>query len=130
TTYAGYFFIPETQKWKLIACFKAPKDGQTLRKLYSFVENFEGNNGQLYRKAFFGNQWIRRSNGEWKELTSSTFSYDATGRAGDRLDYGGGADSTRFYLWNGGFGMADTYFGQAFTRRTVGDKPVIDLYKN
>ena len=130
TTYAGYFFIPETQKWKLIACFKAPKDGQNLRRLYSFVENFEGNNGQVYRKAFFGNQWIRRLNGDWKELTNCTFSYDATGRAGDRIDYGGGADSSRFYLWNGGFGTANTNFGEVFTRQAVGEKPVIDLYKN
>gem|GEM_PF-160651 len=130
TVYAGYFFIPETQKWKLIACFKAPKDGQRLHKLYSFVENFEGNNGQLYRKAFFGNQWIRRETGEWKELTNSTFSYDATGRAGDRLDYGGGADSNRFYLWNGGFKMTNTHFGEAFNRQTMGVKPVVDLYKN
>ena len=130
TTYAGYFFIPETQKWKLIACFKAPKDGQNLRKLYSFVENFEGNNGQLHRKAFFGNQWIRRENGDWRELTNSSFSYDVTGRAGDRVDYGGGADSNRFYLWNGGFVTANTHFGEVFTRQAVGTKPTIDLYKN
>ncbi len=130
TTYAGYFFIPETGKWKLIACFKAPKDGQPLRRLYSFVENFEGNNGQVYRKAFFGNQWIRREGGEWKELTNSNLSYDATGRAGDRIDYGGGADSNRFYLWNGGFGAANTHFGEEFNRKAVGIKPTIDLYKN
>jgi len=130
TTYAGYFFIPETQRWKLIACFKAPKDGQNLHKLYSFIENFEGNNGQLHRKAYFGNQWIRRNNGDWKEITNATFSYDATGRAGDRLDYGGGTDDNRFYLWNGGFGIADTHFGEVFTRRSLGEKPIIDLSKN
>jgi len=66
TTYTGYFFIPELQKWKLIAAFKAPKDGKPLRKLYSFVENFEGVNGQLYRKAYFGNQWVRKERGEWQ----------------------------------------------------------------
>lgn len=130
TTYAGYFFVPELAKWKLIACFKAPKDGKPLRKLYSFVENFEGNNGQLYRKAFFGNQWIRRENGDWKELKESTFSYDATGKAGDRIDYGGGADSSRFYLWNGGYRSSNTRFGNAFTRRASALRPVIDMYKN
>ena len=31
TSYAGYIFIPELQKWKFIACFKAPKDGKPLR---------------------------------------------------------------------------------------------------
>ncbi|MBK7374901.1 MAG: DUF3472 domain-containing protein [Chitinophagaceae bacterium] len=130
TTYAGYFFLPEQQKWKLIAAFKAPKDGKPLRKLYSFVENFQGTNGQLSRKAYFGNQWIRKENGEWKEMTKSTFSYDATGKAGDRVDHGGGAENNRFYLWNGGFKPADARFGEPFNRTATGEKPVIDLYKN
>ena len=130
TSYAGYFFIPESQKWKLIACFKAPKDGKPLRRLYSFVENFDGSNGQLYRKAVFSNQWVRRENGDWKELTRSTFSYDATGKAGDRLDYGGGADSNKFYLWNGGFVQSQTKFGDIFLRTASNQKPGIDLYKN
>ena len=130
TSYAGYFFIPETQKWKLIACFKAPRDGGHLKKLYSFVENFDGSNGELYRKAFFGDQWIRRENGEWKELTRSTFSYDATGKAGYRIDYGGAADSNRFCLWNGGFIPSQTKYGDLFTRPAMNQKPVTDLYKN
>ena len=130
TSYAGYFFIPEEQKWKLIACFKAPRDGKPLRKLYSFVEDFDGNNGQLFRKANFGNQWIRRENGDWKEITQSTFSYDATGKAGDRIDYGGGTEDNKFYLWNGGFKNSATKFGDAYTRMPTNQKPTIDFYKN
>ena len=130
TTYTGYFYIPEMQKWKLIASFRAPKDGKPLRKLYSFVENFWGVNGQEYRKAYFGNQWIRKESGEWKELTKSTFSYDATARAGDRIDYGGGSEGGKFYLWNGGFRNADARFGDTLTRKEAGTRPVIDLYKN
>jgi FKBP-type peptidyl-prolyl cis-trans isomerase len=130
TSYAGYFFIPEEQRWKLIACFKAPKDGKPLRKLYSFVENFWGNNGQLLRKAYFGNQWIRRESGEWKAVTESTFSYDATGKAGDRIDYGGGAEDNKFYLWNGGFKNSTTKFGDLYKRDTNNIKPAIDFYKN
>ncbi|HMK04021.1 MAG TPA: DUF3472 domain-containing protein [Ferruginibacter sp.] len=130
TTYTGYFFIPEIQKWKLIASFKAPKDGRPLRKLYSFVENFRGANGQLYRKAEFGNQWIRKENGEWKELTTARFSYDITGKAGDRIDYGAGTDNNRFYLWNGGFRSSVTRFNDEFIRTPAGERPVIDLYKN
>ena len=57
TTYTGYFFLPEQQKWKLIASFRAPKDGMPLRNLYSFNENFVGVNGQMQRYAYFGNQW-------------------------------------------------------------------------
>jgi len=130
TSYAGYFFIPGEQRWKLIACFKAPKDGKPLRKLYSFVENFWGNNGQLFRKAYFGNQWIRRESGEWKAVTESKFSYDATGKAGDRIDYGGGTEGNRFYLWNGGFKNSTTKFGDVYHRDTNNLKPTIDFYKN
>lgn len=130
TTYAGYFFVPEWQKWKLIACFKAPKDGRSLRGLYSFSENFVGITGQQMRKAYFGNQWVRRENGEWKELTQSSFSYDATGKAGDRIDYGAGAEDTTFYLWHGGFAPATAKMGDLFNRKAGGNKPLIDLYKN
>jgi hypothetical protein len=130
TIYTGYFFLPEEQKWKLIASFKAPHDGQSLHNLYSFNENFVGLNGQLQRKAFFGNQWVQRENGQWKELTQSSFSYDATGKAGDRIDYGGGVEDGKFYLWNGGFQKATAKYGDVFDRPAMGKRPVIDLTKN
>ena len=130
TTYTGYFFIPEIKKWKLIASFKAPKDGKPLRKLYSFVENFDGVNGQHYRKAYFGNTWIKNENGGWKALTLSKFSYDATGKAGDRIDYGGGTENNKFYLWNGGFINANAQFNDEFTSLAASEKPIVDLYKN
>lgn len=130
TIYTGYFFLPEQQKWKLIASFKAPKDGQTLRNLYSFNENFVGLNGQLQRKAFFGNQWVQKRNGQWVELTQSSFSYDATGKAGDRIDYGAGVKDGRFYLWNGGFEKANVNYGDVFNRPPTGTRPVVDVTKN
>ncbi|MES2005262.1 MAG: DUF3472 domain-containing protein [Bacteroidota bacterium] len=130
TIYTGYFFVPEVQKWKLIACFKAPHDGQTLHNLYSFNENFVGLNGQLQRKAFFGNQWVQKENGQWKELIQSTFSYDATGKAGDRIDYGGGVEDGKFYLWNGGFQKANAAYGDLFTRPAGNQRPQIDWTKN
>ncbi len=130
TIYAGYFFIPEIQKWKLIACFKAPKDGSWLHGLYSFVEDFDGANGQEFRKAGFGNQWVRSENSGWKELTESRFSCDATGRAGDRKDLGGGTDSAGFYLWNGAFLKADASYGEKFTRPALNQKPLIDFNRN
>jgi len=130
TIYTGYCFLPELQQWKLIAAFKAPKDGKWLRSLYSFNENFVGVNGQLERKASFGNQWIQRENGTWLELTKASFSYDATGKAGDRIDYGAGVLDGKFYLWNGGFQMPSAVYGQAFTRPSTQAKPVIDWTKN
>ena len=130
TTYAGYFFMPEQQKWKLIAAFRAPKDGKPLRNLYSFNENFVGLNGQQQRYAYFGNQWGQRENGTWVELTESKFSYDATGKAGDRIDYGGGVEGGMFYLWNGGFKPATAKLGDSFTRPATNKKPTIDYGKN
>jgi FKBP-type peptidyl-prolyl cis-trans isomerase len=130
TTYTGYFFVPEQQKWKLIASFRAPKDGKPLRNLYSFNENFVGINGQLQRYAYFGNQWGQRENGTWMELTESNFSYDATGKAGDRIDYGGGMEGGMFYLWNGGFKPANAKFGDRLIRPAKNNKPTIDFTKN
>ncbi|MEI8073490.1 MAG: DUF3472 domain-containing protein [Bacteroidota bacterium] len=130
TTYTGYFFLPEQQKWKLIASFRAPKDGRPLRNLYSFNENFVGINGQLQRYAYFGNQWGQRENGSWVELTESKFSYDATGKAGDRIDYGAGVEGGMFYLWNGGFKPATAKLGDNFSRPATNKKPTIDYSKN
>ncbi|MBS1972928.1 MAG: DUF3472 domain-containing protein [Bacteroidetes bacterium] len=130
TIYSGYFFIPELQEWKLIAAFKSPKDGKYLTHLYSFLEDFWGANGNLYRKAYYGNQWIRTEDGEWQELTKASFSSDATGKALDRIDFGGGTANNSFYLWNGGFANMNTKYGEKFSRAATGEKPVIDLYKN
>lgn len=130
TTYTGYFFMPEQQKWKLIAAFRAPKDGKPLRNLYSFNENFVGINGQQQRYAYFGNQWGQRENGTWVELTESKFSYDATGKAGDRIDYGGGVEGGMFYLWNGGFKPSTAKLGDNFSRPATNKKPTIDYGKN
>jgi len=130
TIYSGFFFLPETGKWKLIASFRAPKDGNYLQNLYSFSENFWGVNGQLERKAYFGNQWIQKSNGRWEELLTSSFSYDATGKAGHRIDYSAGAEGKQFYLSHGGFKQANIQFGQTLHRQPTGQRPNVDLNRN
>ncbi len=104
TVYSGYFWFPEKRTWGLIARFRAPKDGSYLSGLYSFNENFGGDNGQLLRLAEFGPSWVRTDMGSWQELATATFSCDATGQAKDRLDFAAGvAKSGRWYLSNGGF---------------------------
>ncbi len=132
TIYSGYFYIPEKQRWKLIASFSAPKDGKPMRGLYSFSENFVGINGQIERKALFGNQWIQNgSNGQWQELTEARFSYDVTGKMGDRIDYGAGVTNNgAFELWHGGFKNATANYGQSFTRPALLNKPIIDFTKD
>ncbi len=126
TIYSGYWFHPERQQWMLIASFRAPKDGQGLRRLYSFSENFGGETGHLRRKVRFGPSWIQLASGEWRELTTVTFSHDVTGRA-DRLDRWMGIEDGRFFLQHGGFVSGSTATGTAFTRAPSGAPPRLDL---
>jgi len=126
TNYSGYWFNPDHNAWQLIATFRAAKDGKGLRRLYSFSENFGGNNGNLRRKALYGSQWIRLADGTWQELTTATFSHDATGKE-NRLDRFMGVERGSFLLSHGGFVPGFTTSGTAFTRPATGTPPAIKL---
>jgi hypothetical protein len=123
TVFAGYWFETEQNKWMLISSWKAPKDGGYLHGLYSFNENFGGSNGELRRKALFGNQWFHTTDGQWHEQTTATFSHDPTGKA-DRLDRFMGVEDGQFFLSNGGFIPGSTKYGELFTRPATGHPPV------
>jgi len=127
TAYSGYFKAKSQSEWKLISSWKAPEAGSYLKGLYSFVENFWGTSGDLERKTFFGNQWILNTKGEWIELTSAKFSYDATGHAGDRIDYSAGVENGNFYLSNGGFIQPNIKYGAMIERAATGKSPGITL---
>jgi hypothetical protein len=113
TIYSGYWHHPEDNRWMLIASFDAPKDGQRLRGLYSFVENFGGDTGHLRRKARFGNVWVRTAEGKDLPILRATFSHDATGKA-DRRDRFGGVEEGWFFLSNGGFVPGFSRYGDPF----------------
>lgn len=113
TTYTGWFWLAEQQEWRLIASFRAPKDGKQLHGLYSFSENFHGANGDQLRDCEFGNGWVRTTDGQWLPLHEAHFTHDETGAAarGDRC---AGVRGNRFYLRHGNFtpapdGAATTY---------------------
>jgi hypothetical protein len=106
----------------LISCWKAPKDGSYMRGLYSFNENFGGSNGQLRRKALFGNQWFHTADGQWHEQTVAAFSHDPTGQT-DRLDRFMGVEDGEFFLSNGGFIPGFTEARTRFTRPATGHPP-------
>ena len=125
TIYSGYFFFPERRAWGLIASFRAPRDGDTLRGLYSFNEDFAGANGQKRRMAEFGPQWIQTEDGRWTELLTARFTHDATGNT-DRTDYAAGVKGGRFTLSNGGFVGIPIQLGDTFTRPAT-HKPPADL---
>jgi hypothetical protein len=128
TTYSGYYFHPEKQTWMLISSMKAPKDGGYLKGLHGFSENFGGSTGHLRRKALYGNQWIRTSDGKWIELTKATFSHDQTGKA-DRLDRFMGVEANQFFLSHGGFVPGRRDFGTPFDRQPNVMSPTIELPK-
>lgn len=129
TIYSGYYFHPDRKRWTLVSSWRAPKDGGWLRGLYSFSENFGGRNGQLRRKAFYGNQWIRDDKNAWSELTVAKFSHDVTGKA-DRLDRFMGLEKGEFFLSHGGFVDGFTEHGEAFTRPALNQAPQIVLPEN
>lgn len=122
TIFAGYYFRPDQEKWMLISSWKTPKEGGYMRALYSFSENFVGRNGNLVRKALYGNQWIRTADGRWHELTKSIFSHDVTGRS-DRLDRFMGLEDGQFFLSHGGFVDGFTKSGEPFSRPATKRSP-------
>jgi hypothetical protein len=126
TIYAGYYWHPDRKDWMLISCMKAPKDGGWLRGLHGFSENFGGSNGNLRRKALYGNQWIATDTGEWKELTTARFTHDPTGRT-NRLDRFMGVEDSQFFLSHGGFVKGFTPYGEQFTRPPSGGQPPPNL---
>ena len=109
TTYTGWFRDSKSKEWNLVASFRAPKDGKYLHGLYSFNENFGGQNGDERRVCEFGNGWIRTKQSKWLPLTEARFTHDGHG-ASERLDRSAGVRGKRHYLANGGF-VEDTTKG-------------------
>jgi hypothetical protein len=126
TVFSGYYLRPDTGRWMLISSWIAPKEGGHMRGLYSFSENFGGANGQLQRKALYGNQWAQLASGDWIELTKARFSHDPTGKT-DRLDRYMGLENGEFFLSQGGFVAGFTKYGEEFTRGAVGRRPKLEL---
>ncbi len=129
TTYTSWFFAPEENRWRLIASFLRPKTNTYYKRAHSFLENFSPEQGYLTRMVFFGNQWFLTKSGEWVSATEALFSYDATAKAGARIDYQGGYDShsKRFYLKNCGFFHDSTEFHAKFQKAAGNQPPEIDF---
>ncbi|WP_154402338.1 DUF3472 domain-containing protein [Mucilaginibacter endophyticus] len=129
TTYTAYFKDVSAGKWFLIASFTRPQKATYLTHLYSFVENFEPENGDKTRRAYFTNQWIGDSDNNWLELTHAIYTGDATANANYRKDYAGGKEGNKFLLQNGGFFNNYIQLKTAYDREPTGKKPVIDFEK-
>jgi hypothetical protein len=122
TTFAGYWYHPDDSRWMLISSWNAPKEGGYLRGLHSFSENFLGENGHLVRKALYGKQWYRTSDGKWHEITEARFSHDPTGKE-DRMDRTMGVEDNQFFLRHGGFLDGSLDYGKPMKRMSTGEPP-------
>ena len=127
TDYTAYFYAPEIGKWELIASFRRPKTNTYLKRPHSFLENFNPQNGNITRMAFYTNQWVYNTSGQWIELKKAKFTADATARKEARLDYAGGAEEGKFFLKNCGFFSQNTIIDSSFSRTGTGQKPDIDF---
>lgn len=127
TSYTAWFYAPEKKSWLLIAGFSRPETNSWLKKLHSFLENFEPETGVLSRKAWYHNQWAITKAGEWKAITKMLFTGDATANNGYRQDYGGGMEDGKFFLRNCGFFNDNTPLKTTFSYTSTAKKPDIDL---
>lgn len=125
TNYTAWFFADGN--WRLIASFSRPETSTYLKKLHSFLENFNPQTGNLARQAYYQNQWVQTRTGEWKPITNAIFTYDNTGRQNYRRDYSGGVESGKFYLRNCGFFNENTAYRSLFSHPATGSAPKIDF---
>jgi hypothetical protein len=127
TVYTAWFYAPENYSWQLIASFSRPKTNTYLKHLYSFLENFEPEQGTITRKVDFNNAWVADDKGQWTVLNKAHFTIDNTGIKGYRMDYAGGIENGGFFLKNCGFFANYTIRNTLLQRPGGGGKPVVDL---
>lgn len=129
TDYTAWFAPVEDGEWLLIASWRRPMISTYLTNIYSFLENFTTRTGPLVREAYYDNQWILDTSGNWHELIRARFTADATARDKARFDYAGGLaqDNMGFFMKNCGFFNETTTIDSWFTRPAKGQQPDIDL---
>ncbi|MFK7742991.1 MAG: DUF3472 domain-containing protein [Planctomycetota bacterium] len=129
TTYTGWFQHVHADKseqpdaWRLVASFRAPKDGRYLHGLYSFSENFGGANGDRRRECRYGNVWLRTKGGRWLPSNGARFTHDGHGNQ-HRLDRAGGTSDGRFVLRHGDFAVEPMRRNTRLQGRSVGKHPI------
>ena len=128
TDYTAWF-SPKEGEWLLIASWRRPFIKTYLTRIHSFLENFNTRTGPIERMAFYNNQWILDTSGNWHELNRARFTADATARDKARLDYAGGffSDDDGFYMRNCGFFDQTAPLDVWHTRPLLNRKPVIDF---
>ncbi|EAR98938.1 nematoblast specific protein (macronuclear) [Tetrahymena thermophila SB210] len=105
SVFSAYFKDPtNSQDYILIASWKRPKTQSYLSGLYSFLENFDPEKGNISRKVYYNNQKAIDNLGNQVKVLSAYFTYDETAQQKQRLDYDGGVNNLNgYYLRNCGF---------------------------
>lgn len=118
TTFTGYFFVPEQDRWQKMATFRTQTGGAPLKGLYSFVEDFrrDGQSAEQIRRARFGNGWLKTTNGDWVALRRARFTADGN----TQLHINAGPTGNSFYLQNGGATINTTPLGTIMERPVEG----------
>jgi hypothetical protein len=130
TIFTAYFKPKDAATWQLLASFKRPASGFYLKGLYSFLENFSPDMGNIQRRVLFGNGWVADTSGKWYPLTKALFTGDATANINYRKDYGGGVQGDQFYLRNCGFFNDFSPLKNNLTRQqSITTNPEIDFNK-
>lgn len=127
TRYTAYFYDTENKTWLLIASFNRPATQTYLKRLHSFLENFDPNTGYISRKAYYHNQWVRTKAGEWKPISQMSLTADATAGKKFRMDYGGGVENGKFFMRNAGFFNETAELRKKFVVEVPLKKPISDL---
>ena len=103
TAYAGYVWLNDRSQWEHLDTFRTRTGGQSLRGLYSFIEDFrrDGRSVHEVRRARFGNGWVKTAGGEWAPLKRARFTASgAEWEAKDNIN--AGVEDGRFFLATGG----------------------------
>lgn len=128
TIYTAYFYDNHKNKWQLVASWRRPQITTWYTNAHSFLENFNPVMGFINRKAYYGNQWARTTDGRWIPVTKARFTCDTTGHQEMRLDYTGGVNGEQFFLSMGGFFDQNMKHGTYFDRTgNTTEAPNIDF---
>jgi len=65
--YSGYVFLPRENKWKLIGTCKMERRWNTIQEPATFFYSRKD-----FIEASFGQVWVQRSNGSWKNMKNET----------------------------------------------------------
>ena len=117
TAFAAFFWLAAENRWKHLATFRTTTKGESLRDLYSFIEDFrrDGKSATEVRRARFTRGWARSMAGDWTALHRAMFTADDTPT--DNIDAGFAEDG--YFLATGGEIKNRTQLGMTFVREPV-----------